>query len=307
MITLDKIKLANSLDCMKKVDPANFYMKTKDDEVVSMKLTMKQPFALDIEINYEKEEVVIEFTGKVLGERYPELISLDTIQDCFERINALGYCYIDGEKMMKADVVKCDVTKDVPIPDTSSLNRYIRGHIRNYQAYVCRLNRNGNLIVEKNVTCRASKRRVTLYDKGEEMKRSSEQNFVLRYGLENRFDGICRIEMNLNSQQAIRDVLDVTGTSLSEVLRSTRNPIQDFLSDIIQDDTEPNVSDTWKTYWQILVLQDCAYDLAKVEAKLREYKGGGIAKAITPFRELMESLPAGTSTWSKIKLLDVVR
>ena len=47
--------------------------------------------------------------------------------------------------------------------------------------------------------------------------------------------------------------------------------------------------------------------LAVVEAKLREFKGGGIAKAMQPFRELMEAHSAGSSTWSKIKLLDVVR
>ena len=49
------------------------------------------------------------------------------------------------------------------------------------------------------------------------------------------------------------------------------------------------------------------FDLAKAEAKLKEYKGGGIAKARRPFRELMESLPAGSSAWSKEKLLEVVR
>ena len=40
------------------------------------------------------------------------------------------------------------------------------------------------------------------------------------------------------------------------------------------------MQDTWKTYWQRLVLEDCGFDLAKVEAKLKEYKGGGIAKAL---------------------------
>ena len=113
--------------------------------------------------------------------------------------------------------------------------------------------------------------------------------------------------MNLNSQQAIRDTLAITGTTLEEVLRSGRNPIEDFLNDVIQEDTEANVQDTWKTYWQRLVMEDCGFDLAKVEAKLREYKGGGITKAMRPFRELMESLPAGSSTWSKEKLLEVVR
>ena len=84
-----------------------------------------------------------------------------------------------------------------------------------------------------------------------------------------------------------------------EGIRSGRNPIEDFLNDVIQEDTEANVQDTWKTYWQRLALEDCGFDLAKVEAKLREYKGGGIAKARRPFRELMESLPTGSSAGQK--------
>ena len=131
------------------------------------------------------------------------------------------------------------------------------------------------------------------------MMKSTGQAFKERYGLEGRYKGICRFEMNLNSQQAIRNTLAITGTTLEEVLRSGRNPIEDFLNYVIQEDTEANVQDTWKTYWQRLVLEDCGFDLAKVEAKLREYKGGGIAKARRPFRELMESLPTGSSAGQK--------
>ena len=129
--------------------------------------------------------------------------------------------------------------------------------------------------------------------------KSTGQAFKAIYGLEGRYKGICRFEMNLNSQQAIRDTLAITGTTLEEVLRSGRNPIEDFLNDVIQEDTEANVQDTWKTYWQRLVLEDCGFDLAIVEAKLREYKGGGIAKARRPFRELMESLQTGSSAGQK--------
>lgn len=307
MIAFDKLKLVSTLDSIVIINPANFDMKIKGGRTVSMTMSMKQPFFLDIEINYEKGEVIIEFTGKVLGERYPELINLNTVQACFQNINNLGFCEIDIEKMMFAQVVKCDVTKDVRIVDIPSLNRYIRGHIKNYQYFKCDLKRNGNLIIEKNVTGRRYKRRITLYDKEAEMMRTAGQEFTARYGLDGKYDGMCRFEMNLNSQQAIRDALDITGTTLSEVLNTGRNPIEDFLDDVIQEDTEASVQDTWKTYWQTLVLEDCGFDLAKVEAKLREYKGGGIAKAMRPFRELMEALPAGTSTWTKDKLLDVVR
>lgn len=307
MITFDKLMLVSTLDSIVILDPGKFSSRYEDDELVSLKMTMKQPFSLDIEINYDKGEVILEFTGKVLGERYPELISLNTIQECFRRINALGIFEIDMEKMMSAQVMKCDVTKDVPVTDISALNRFIRGHIKNYNAYSCRLLLNGNLIVEKNVTGRRYKRRITLYDKGKEMMKGDRQDFTVGNGLQDRFDGLCRFEMNLTSQQAIRDTLGITGATLMEVLRSERNPIEDFLNEVLQDDVEADAQDTWKTYCQKLVLRDCDYDMAKVEARLRYYKNGGIKRAKQPYIELLESLTGRTSTWTKQKVLDAVK
>ncbi len=149
MISFDKLKLVSTLGSIVVFDSAYFDIKTRGGRTISIAMSMKQPFKLNIEINYDKGEVTIEFTGKVLGERYPELINLNTIQECFQSINALVFCEIDIEKMMYAQVVKCDVTKDIPIANIPSLNRFIRGHIKNYQSYVCKFERNGNLIIEK--------------------------------------------------------------------------------------------------------------------------------------------------------------
>lgn len=306
MITFDKLMLVSTLDSITIFDPAKFSSKYKDDELVSLRMIMKQPFLLDIEVNYEKGELIIEFTGKVLGQRYPELINLNTIRECFQRINALGFCEIDTEQMMHATVMKCDVTKDISIADVPSLNRFVQGHIRNYQSYVCEWD-HGNLIIHKAVKGKRYKRRLTIYDKEKEMKDKAGQRYMESNGIEGKYDGICRFELNLVGQEAIRKALGITGTTLMEVLQSERNPIEGFLNDVIQEDSEANVQDTWKTYWQTLVLQDCGFDLQKVEAKVREYKGCFRKEFMQPFRELMESMPNGTSTWSKTKLLDVVR
>ncbi len=306
MITFDKLILKSTLDSITIFDPAKFMSRFKDDVQVSMKFKMKQPFLLGIDVNFEKDELIIEFTGKILGEKYPELISLNTIRGCFQRINALGFCEIDTEKMMSAEVMLCDVTKDVSIPDVPSLNKFIQGHIRNYQSYVCDW-RQGNLIISKGVKNNRYQRRLTIYDKQKEMNMKQGQRYMDNYGIEGKYDGICRFELNLVSQEAIRNALEISGTTLLEVLQAEHNPIEGFLNNVIQDDTDANTQATWKTYWQTLVLEDCGYDLARVEAKLREFKGGGIAKAMRPFRELMEAHSAGSSTWSKKKLLDVVR
>ena len=64
MIAFDKLKLVSTLDSIVIVDPANFDMKNKGGRTVSMTMSMKQPFFLDIEINYDKGEVTIESQGR---------------------------------------------------------------------------------------------------------------------------------------------------------------------------------------------------------------------------------------------------
>ena len=300
--------MVSTLDSVEVIDPACFCVKSQDGCVISMTLARKTPFKLHIELNYLKNEVILEFTGKVLGPDYPKLISQNTIQMCFQRINDLGFCRINPDKMMDAEVLLCDVTKDIPLADIPSFNRFIRSHVRNYLAFNCRIcQKTGNLILEKNVTGKDYKRRLTIYDKQKEMKRSAGKKYMIENGIEGNFNGLCRFEMNLQSKQAIRDALAITGTTLREVLQSSTNPIEKLLADAIQEDSSPSSQDTWKTYWQTLVLKDCDYDLEKVEAKLREYKDSGINRAMTPFRSIMETQPAGSTKWTKAKILEVVK
>ncbi len=70
------------------------------------------------------------------------------------------------------EVVSCDVAKDVQCSDVRKVQSYIRSHISNYNKYVCRALKNGNVVLEKNVTTRKNKKRMTIYDKEQEMKKS---------------------------------------------------------------------------------------------------------------------------------------
>ena len=87
-----------------------------------------------------------------MASEYPKVISKDTIKECFQAIDALGFCKIDVDAMMDADVVKFDVTKDIPVADVPQVTVYIRSHIKNYQRFQCRKLRNGNLVMDRNVT-----------------------------------------------------------------------------------------------------------------------------------------------------------
>lgn len=306
MITFDKLKIVADIGAIEVYDKNQFETILKGDEVTSLQFYQEHPYLLMIKVNYVKREVVIEFCGKILGKDYPKLITSRTILQCFETINALGFVKLDIEAMMDADVVKCDVTKDVRVSDVPQFTQYVRNHISNYQQYLSRKLRNGNLVVEKNVVSRKTKKRMTIYDKQKEMDRAENRAFVEANGLDGEFNGLCRFELNLGSKEQIRNALRIDNTKLKTVLSAEANPIADFLGDVIQDQTTSTVSiPDRKAYVTMLILKDCDNDLEKVEAKMREFyrRGTSISAVMAPFRAMLEKMNGtdGADLWAKTR------
>ncbi len=305
MITFDKLKIVADIRALEVCDETRFEFIEKDGIVSSLKYYQEHPFLLMIKVDYECREVVIEFSGKILGKDYPKLISKDTILQCFRAIDALGLCKIDIDAMMDADVVKCDVTKDIPVADVPQVTDYIRSHIRNYQRFVCRKLKNGNVVVEKNVVSKKTKKRMTIYDKGNEMRRSANRPFVEKYGLEDAFSGMCRFELNLDSKEQIRKSLRIADTKLMTVLSSDADPISDFLDDVVEPREAVPMTDK-KSYMTMLVLKDCDFDLEKVEAKMRIFypsKGTSISRVMEPYKAMMERMSSQqeSDVWKDVR------
>ena len=213
MLTFDKLKLVTNINDIEVLDTSPFNITYKNDVISSMKFYQDIPYLLMIKIDFECSEAVIEFTGKILKDGYKKLISADTIRQCFDNINEMGFCRINVEEILSnAQVVKCDVTMDVPDLDMANLASYISANLTSYKQYQCKTLRNGNLIIEKNVTTRKLMKRITIYDKGKEMKRSANLKFAQDYGIEDEFNGLCRFEMNLNSKEQIRNTLGIDNT-----------------------------------------------------------------------------------------------
>lgn len=299
MLTFDKLKIVATIEAIEITNPAIFEKIEKVGRKTTYKYYQEVPYLLMIKVDYEEKEVVVEFCGKILGKDYPKLISAETIRTCFDKINAMGFCLIDVEAMMEADVVKADVTKDVHGVDVQQLTNYIRSHISNYHRFVSRIMRNGNLVVEKNVNTRKTKKRMTIYDKGKEMQKVENKRYVEANGLEHSFDDTCRLELNLNSKEQVRKALKVNNNKLKNVLESPANPIRDFLETVISSDDDlmngPVMMTSKKEYLTKLVLQDCQYDLEKVEAKMRELhpnRGTNLKKLMEPYRVMMEQMKA---------------
>lgn len=306
MITFDKLKLVADISAVRDYDETRFEIIEKNGAVAAMKFYQETPFLLKIKLDFECGEAVIEFSGKVLGRDYKKLISVDTIRRCFENINALGVCVVDVDSMMNAEVVKCDVTKDVMVADIPGVTNFIRSHICSFQRFQCRKLRNGNLVIDKNVISSKTKKRMTIYNKESEMLRSSNRPFVEEHGLEDAFSGMCRFELNLNSKEQIRNSLRIGDTKLMTVLTADANPILDFLDDVVEPGGDSIQMTDKKTYMTMLVLKDCGYDLEKVEAKMRDLypsKGTNIRRVMEPYREMMERMGdnCGQKNWEDIR------
>ena len=157
MITLDKIKIVAPLECVAVTKQDAFEVKIKNGEVISKSYTQAKPYTLYVEVDYEAGETVIEFSGKILLDRYPELINKDNFNYCIERINAMGFCCIDAAMLYehgRACVV--DVTKDVTYQNVAGLSEWLRTSIANHRKYLAR-NIGRNLVIEKNVKTRGYK------------------------------------------------------------------------------------------------------------------------------------------------------
>ena len=305
MLTLDRVKLIATLDSLISYTPEMF-ISIGDENLLFQTV---EPFELSVKIKPKVYELVIEFTGKILGEGYPQLISKNTIMKCFERLKELGICEVDPVKMMTAKAAKVDITKDYYIEDVPALARYVKASIRNNQRYSCKKYNRG-VKIEKVVSSSKYWVGLRIYDKEHEMKLSDNRPFVSENGLEGQFDGLCRFELSMVSMEQIRKALDITGCTLEEVLRSEKNPIRDYLDVILAEDPERKGISCWNDYVKHCILRDCDGDLEKVEAKLRQFKNPrstNIPKTVDSFRGILAGLSDSSSTWSKSKLLDIVK
>ncbi len=308
MITFDRLKLISTIDNIEIIDESAFIEKYENGVLVSSKYSIKTPYLLSIEVKHSINELVIEFSGKVLESDYPRLISIDTIQQCFDNINALGIVNLNSAEMMNAQVVRCDVTKDIKCANFNELTEYIGSHIANFKTYPSHQPRNGNLIIETNAMGKTHKR-LTIYNKQAEMNNKKQnREYMEQYNITSEFDNICRLEMNLNNKEQIRKLLKIQDNSLSSVLSSSANPIMDFLMEAVPPVEEYQTElSPFKDLIATAVLAYCGNDIAKVEAKIRECvtaRGTSIKTKMKPFRQKYESIISGNAVTLYTDLLE---
>lgn len=291
MLQFDRMKLICSLDVVENINERDFQTIVMDGDITSYKYQQDQPFNLLIRKDFLHNESVIEFTGKILLDRYPELINRDNIRYCIEQINRLGICEIDTERLLQtANVAKCDVTKDVTSTEIKEIISQTKQDLSNYDKWEVEKYPNG-ICLRNKVTTDRYKKRVCIYDKGKELKQQTNSSFLLSLHQSKRlldyFQDKVRFELNIGTMVQVKRLLKIDDNSLIEVLNSTANPILSVIDEALKKHKDSRQHTDFKDYVNSLILADNHNNLAELEAKIRALtpKGTVIKRKMQPYRD----------------------
>lgn len=308
MIRFDKMKLITSIDYITNINDAAFLTISNSNEVLHYKYQQDKPYSLLILVDFNHDELVLEFTGKALLDKYPQLINYETIKDSLNNINKLNVCRLDVEAILHdAEVAKCDVTKDIET-DINVINNTIRQNLKNYTKWFVEQRNNG--IVLKNVVSTPKyKKRLTIYDKYKELEKANNMNFLnglsARDEILSYFKGKVRFELNINTKQQIRQLLNIPNNNIQNVLNATANPILTIIDEAVKYEPQQQKALTLRDYEHELLLRDCDFDLVKVEAKARALssKNTSIKRIMQPYKELYKRLQDNKTSTMDIRAL----
>lgn len=303
------MKLICPLDVVENISERDFQTIVRDGQLTSYKYHQETPFYLLIRKDFLHNESVIEFTGKILSDRYPELINRDNIRYCIEQINRFGICEIGTERLLQtAKVAKCDVTKDVSSTEIKEIISQTKQDLSNYDKWEVEKYPNG-ICLRNKVTTDRYKKRVCIYDKGKELKQQTNSSFLLSLHqsqtLLDYFQNKVRFELNIGTMVQVKRLLKIDDNSLIEVLNSTANPILSVIDEALKKHTDSRRHTDFKDYVNGLILADNHNDLAELEAKIRALtpKGTVIKRKMQPYRDYFNRQ---TDTSQKIDIRGLV-
>lgn len=285
MITLDRIKIKTNSKYVKHMDAILSSVISRNNIEEAVRCNQVKPYKLYINNSLKDSTCNIEFSAKVLGDQYYQLINKDNIYQCFKNINELGICKLDVAGIVNdSDAMSLDITSDIDgilIPDRIA----VKSCLRNLNKYhIEKYSRNGLTIV-KDVGTKSRKERFIFYDKFKELHRADNRRFISSLddecALFTQFYGKFRVEANVRSHKQIRDLFQIDSINLLEVLHSDANPLLTLFDNIFKiPDTEGSVVDEIQSLLSYekfndlkdaLILKACENDLEKIDLVLNNY------------------------------------
>lgn len=296
VIKLDKLKIVVNEKYITNINEDVFTTIIKNGQIVEYRYEQQYPYLLYIEKDLIEHELVIEFTGKILQEQYPLLISKDTIRQCLESVNKLAICHINvPEILQNSVVVKADVSHDICCGSYQQLISTLKTSVKNHNKYLSRVI-HGTFVIEKNVVSRSRKVRMTIYDKAAEMQLKANQEYLDR--LSNRdevaeyFKDKVRFELNLNSMEQIRQHLNIHDTMLHNVLHTEANPIVEFIDKAFVLEEPAPIDMKLRDIERLALLESVDRDVTKLEMIVRKHSSpkSHISQLMQPYRNLLKTI-----------------
>ena len=310
MITFDKLKIVTNIEDITDIDTTVFVTQTKDGEILYYKYKQETPYCLLIQADYNKQELVLEFTGKILMDDYPQLINRNNIVQCLETINGMGICRIDTEAILAhGEICKCDVTKDIPSKQMPEIISQLKQNLTNYDKWTCAKYQGNGLVIYNTVKTDRYKKRLSIYDKQKELNKACNREFLNtisnKQQLLDYFRDKIRFELNIDTKAQIRLLLGVMDNRLHSVLSSNANPILTVFDEAIRQNENTAYHSDLKEYMMALLIRECHNDLEEVEAKIRAMtpKTVSIRKKMQPFRDLYTKMQNEVATSIDVRSL----
>ena len=310
MLCFDKLMIKTSINNISDIGD-DFVASIKNDVIISHRYKQEMPL-LKIRLEHGHDELIIEFTSKLLGDDMIYLINQSNIRQCLDNINALGCCHLAVDAILnEAEVLRCDVTRDVLCSDISKISNYVATHIKNNKKWVCKQYQQNGVVLENVVSTARCKKRLTIYDKHKELSKSRNRDYLnglsAKSAVEDFYKDKIRFELNLNSKEQIRKNLNVEETTLVKVLAACGNPILNILDEVLCQPVscEEVQGLSLRDYERLAFLREHDNDLQKVEMKVRSLVScnTSINKTMKPYRELLGRLNQNISVISFPALL----
>lgn len=245
-----------------------YYSSRNDDNI---------PFNVYVAASYTKQTLTLEFSSKILYANYAELISKKTIRQCLENLNGLGVCKIDIDGILNTGcVTKADITRDIPMELTNEILSALNDNVGMYRRYKWKHYRNAGIEFSRNVKDRRSKESLKIYDKSVELTSNSESRKFLSMlddmeSIEDYFSGITRFEITLNTNDKIREFLNIQDTYIADFFNADANPILTMFDKIftIKPTGIDGVGSSYNDWAMLIILDHFHGDLQQIEQRVR--------------------------------------
>lgn len=231
------------------------------------------PYNVYVATNNQHQTLEIEFSSKILRERYPELISRYTIRQCLENLNSLGICTVDVDGILRHGwVIKAAVTKDVKLKLTDVILDALNQNVGNYRRFKWAHYEGKGITFTKDVVY--GKEEIKLYDKYKELLNHSRKfvdTLPNRNEIMDYFYGITRFEIIITGEDEIRQRLGV-GNGIQEFFNALDTPIAEQFDKVfdvsakVLDTSQCKGHDDWAMAY---VLEAFKGDLKQIEQTLR--------------------------------------